>query len=37
MDQFTPEHALMLCCAESSQMQALDSPQPGLPLETCPS
>ena len=29
-----PEHALVLCCDEKSQIQALDRTQPGLPLET---
>ena len=28
-----PEHALMLCCDEKSQVQALDRTQPGLPLK----
>ncbi|EQD31591.1 Integrase catalytic region, partial [mine drainage metagenome] len=28
-----PEHALVLCCDEKSQMQALDRTQPGLPLK----
>ena len=28
-----PEHALVLCCAEKSQIQALDRTQPGLPLK----
>jgi hypothetical protein len=28
-----PEHALMLCCDEKSQIQALDRTQPGLPLK----
>src|ERR1019366_2943287 len=28
-----PEHALVLCCDEKSQVQALDRPQPGLPLK----
>jgi|GEM_PF-2350378 hypothetical protein len=27
-----PEHALVLCCDEKSQVQALDRTQPGLPL-----
>ena len=27
-----PEHALVLCCDEKSQIQALDRRQPGLPL-----
>ena len=27
-----PEHALVLCCDEKSQIQALDRSQPGLPL-----
>jgi transposase len=27
-----PEHALVLCCDEKSQIQALDRTQPGLPL-----
>lgn len=32
-----PEHALVLCCDEKSQVQALDRTQPGLPLKirTC--
>jgi transposase len=29
-----PEHALVLCCDEKSQVQALDRTQPGLPLKT---
>ena len=29
-----PEHALVLCCDEKSQVQALDRTQPGLPLVT---
>lgn len=29
----TPEHALVLCCDEKSQVQALDRTQPGLPLK----
>ncbi|SAL51461.1 transposase [Caballeronia udeis] len=29
----SPEHALVLCCDEKSQMQALDRTQPGLPLK----
>lgn len=29
----TPEHALVLCCDEKSQIQALDRTQPGLPLK----
>lgn len=28
-----PEHALVLCCDEQSQIQALDRTQPGLPLK----
>ena len=28
-----PEHALVLCCDKKSQVQALDRPQPGLPLK----
>jgi len=28
-----PEHALVLCCEEKSQVQALDRTQPGLPLK----
>ena len=28
-----PEHALVLCCDEKSQLQALDRTQPGLPLK----
>jgi hypothetical protein len=28
-----PEHALVLCCDEKSQAQALDRMQPGLPLK----
>jgi transposase len=28
-----PEHALVLCCDEKSQVQALDGTQPGLPLK----
>lgn len=28
-----PEHALILCCDEKSQIQALDRTQPGLPLK----
>ncbi len=28
-----PEHALLLCCDEKSQVQALDRTQPGLPLK----
>ena len=28
-----PEHALVLCCDEKSQIQALDRAQPGLPLK----
>ncbi len=28
-----PEHAIVLCCDEKSQMQALDRTQPGLPLK----
>ena len=30
---FPPEHALVLCCDEKSQVQALDRTQPGLPLK----
>jgi len=33
---FPPEHALVLCCDEKSQVQALDRPQPGLPLKKAP-
>jgi len=29
-----PEHALVLCCDEKNQVQALDRTQPGLPKET---
>ncbi len=29
-----PDHALVLCCDEKSQVQALDRTQPGLPLKT---
>jgi transposase len=29
----SPEHALVLCCDEKSQVQALDRTQPGLPLK----
>ena len=29
-----PEHALVLCCDEKSQIQALDRTQPGLPIKT---
>jgi transposase len=29
-----PEHALVLCCDEKSQVQALDRTQPGLPMKT---
>jgi hypothetical protein len=29
-----PEHALVLCADEKSQIQALDRTQPGLPLKT---
>ena len=29
----TPEHAIVLCCDEKSQVQALDRTQPGLPLK----
>ena len=29
----TPDHALVLCCDEKSQVQALDRTQPGLPLK----
>ncbi len=28
-----PEHALVLCCDEKSQVQAVDRTQPGLPLK----
>lgn len=28
-----PEHALVLCCDEKSQIQALDRTQPGLPMK----
>ncbi len=28
-----PDHALVLCCDEKSQVQALDRTQPGLPLK----
>ena len=28
-----PEHAIVLCCDEKSQVQALDRTQPGLPLK----
>jgi transposase len=28
-----PEHAIVLCCDEKSQVQALDRSQPGLPLK----
>ncbi len=28
-----PEHALVLCCDEKSQVQALDRAQPGLPMK----
>jgi hypothetical protein len=28
-----PAHALVLCCDEKSQVQALDRTQPGLPLK----
>ena len=28
-----PEHAMVLCCDEKSQIQALDRTQPGLPLK----
>jgi hypothetical protein len=28
-----PEHALVMCCDEKSQIQALDSARPGLPLK----
>lgn len=31
--QAAPEHALVLCCDEKSQVQALDRTQPGLPLK----
>ncbi len=29
-----PEHAVVLCCDEKSQIQALDRTQPGLPMKT---
>jgi len=29
-----PEHALVLCCDEKSQVQALDRTQPGLPMKS---
>ena len=29
-----PEHALILCCDEKSQVQALDRTQPGLPMKS---
>jgi transposase len=29
----TPEHAIVLCCDEKTQVQALDRTQPGLPLK----
>ena len=29
----SPEHAIVLCCDEKSQVQALDRTQPGLPLK----
>jgi len=28
-----PDHALVLCCDEKSQIQALDRGQPGLPMK----
>ena len=28
-----PEHALVLCCDEKSQVQALERTQPGLPMK----
>lgn len=28
-----PEHAVVFCCDAQSQIQALDRPQPGLPLK----
>ena len=28
-----PEHAIVLCCDEKSQVQALDRSQPGLPMK----
>ncbi len=31
-----PEHALVLCADEKSQIQALDRTQPGLPAEARP-
>jgi hypothetical protein len=31
-----PEHALVLCCDEKSQVQVLDRTQPGLPLKRGP-
>ena len=32
-----PEHVLVLCCNEKTQIQALDRTQPGLPLKRGPS
>jgi len=29
----SPEHALVLCCDEKSQIQALNRTQPGLPMK----
>ena len=31
-----PEHALVLCADEKSQIQALDRTQPGLPMQQGP-
>ena len=33
LDLDPPEHALVLCCDEKTQIQALDRTQPGLPLK----
>ena len=33
LDLNPPEHAIVLCAAEKSQIQALDRTQPGLPLK----
>jgi hypothetical protein len=33
LDMSPPEHALVLCCDEKSQVQALDRTQPGLSLK----
>lgn len=33
LDMSQPEHALVLCCDEKSQVQALDRTQPGLPMK----